>query len=211
MACEPSISWADGLAHVVDQRRAFRLRDVDTQFRRHQTGQMADLFRVLEHVLTVRSAVMQAAQQFHDFGVQAVHVDFEAGLFPVFANRFVDLFCDLLDDFFDPRGMNAPIRYEPVERLPRNFAANGIEPGQDDRLRRVVDDDVNAGRVFERADVPPFTADDTALHFVVGKCDHGNRRFGDVVGGTALDGLADNPAGLFLGILGEFVLKAFQA
>ena len=72
----------------------------------------------------------------------------------------------------------------------------GIEAGEDDRFRRVVDDEVDAGGQLQRADVASFAADDAALHVFAGEVDDGDRVLGDVVGGHALDGHAEDLAGL---------------
>lgn len=53
----------DGLADVVEQTRALGELHIRAQLRRHQTGQMADLDAVLEHVLAVARAIAHAAEQ----------------------------------------------------------------------------------------------------------------------------------------------------
>ena len=45
-------------------------------------------------------------------------------------------------------------------------------------MRRVVDDEVHAGEVLERPDVPALAADDPPLQVVRGKLDHGHGRLG---------------------------------
>ena len=49
---------------------------------------------------------------------------------------------------------------------PRDLAPHAVEARQDDRVRRVVDDEVDAGEVLQRADVAALAADDAALHVV---------------------------------------------
>ncbi len=70
------------------------------------------------------------------------------------------------------------------------LAANGLEAREDDALGRIVDDEVDAGELLERADVAALAADDAALQ-VVG-LGMWARRDGDsrrrLVGGAALDG-----------------------
>ena len=77
----------------------------------------------------------------------------------------------------------------------------GSKPRQHDRLRRVVDDQVDAGRLLEGADVAPLAADDPALHLVVRQVDDGDRVLGGVVGGDALDRGDDDVAGLLVGLV----------
>src|SRR5919198_5256659 len=80
------------------------------------------------------------------------------------ADLLVDLLLGALERLLDPGGMDPPILHELLEREPRRLAADGVEARQDDRLRRVVDDEVHAGRRLERADVPALASDDPALH-----------------------------------------------
>ena len=79
-----------------------------------------------------------------------------------------------------------------IERQLGDFAADVVEGRHDDHAGRVVDDHVDAGRLFEGADVAAFAADDAALHFVVGNIDGGDGGFGRVGGGVALHGHADD-------------------
>ena len=67
----------------------------------------------------------------------------------------------------------------------------GIESRQDDRARRVVDDEIDAGRLFERADVAPLASDDAPLQIVARQVDDRHRGFRGVLGRAALDGLGD--------------------
>ena len=57
---------------------------------------------------------------------------------------------------------------------------------------RVVDDELDAGRGLERADVAALAADDAALEVVARQIDHRHRRFDGVLGGAALDGVGDD-------------------
>ena len=62
----------DGLAEVVQQAGALRELDVDAELGGHDAGEVADLERVLEHVLAVARAELQAAERADELGVQAV-------------------------------------------------------------------------------------------------------------------------------------------
>ena len=73
-----------------------------------------------------------------------------------------------------------------LERHPGDLAADAVEAGEDDRVRRVVDDEVDAGEVLQRADVAALAADDAALHVVGRELDDRDGRLGGVAGGEAL-------------------------
>ena len=66
------------------------------------------------------------------------------------------------------------------------LAPVGIKARKDDGARRVVDDQVDAvGGELERADVPPFAADDASLQLLVPR-EVRDGRFDGVLGGRAL-------------------------
>ena len=87
----------------------------------------------------------------------------------------------------------------------RASSADAVEAGQDDRVGRVVDDEVDAGEVLERADVAPLAADDASLHVVGRQLHDRDRRLGGVAGGEALhdhgEDVAHAAVGIALGLL----------
>ena len=77
----------------------------------------------------------------------------------------------------------------------------GSKPESTTGLGRVVDDQVDAGRLLEGADVAPLAADDPALHLVVRQVHDGHRVLGGVVRGDPLHRGQDDVAGLLGGLL----------
>jgi hypothetical protein len=101
--------------------------------------------------------------------------------------------------------VDAPVLQELLERHAGDLAPHAVEAGEDDRVGRVVDDEVDAGEVLEGADVPALAADDAALHVVGGQLDDGDRRLRRVTRGHALhhdaQDVADPAVGVALGLL----------
>jgi hypothetical protein len=141
---------------------------------------------VAKDVLAVARAEMEAAEHVEDFGVHAVDADFLGGFLPFFLNVGFDFPRGVVEDFLDPRGVDAAVGDQLVQRLASDLAPHGIEAADDDDARRVVDDDINAGDLFERADVASFAANDPALHLVAGNIDGAGGAFGGMGGGVAL-------------------------
>ena len=82
----------------------------------------------------------------------------------------------------------------------------GSKPAEDDGLGRVVDDQVDAGRLLEGPDVAALAADDPALHLVVRQVDDRHRVLRGVVGGDALDRGDHDVAGLLVGLVAGLAL-----
>ena len=64
--------------------------------------------------------------------------------------------------------MDAAVLHQALEGDAGDLAADGIESREDDGLGGVVDDEVDAGRELEGADIAPFAADDAPLHVFTG-------------------------------------------
>ena len=99
-----------------------------------------------------------------------------------------------------------------LERHAGDLAPHAVEAREDHGVRGVVDDEVDAGEVLERADVAPLTADDAALHVVGGELDDRHGRLGRVAGGHALHDDGEDVAHAALGVaLGLLLDRAHAA
>ena len=195
----------DGLADVVQQRGAAGGLGRGAELVGHHRRQVGALDRVGEHVLAVAGAELQAAEEAHQLGVEAADVGVEAGLLARLDHVALELGLGLVVGLLDPRRVDAPVLQQLLERHAGDLAPHAVEAGQDHRVRRVVDDEVDAGEVLERADVAPLAADDAALHVVGGELDDRHGRLGGVAGGHPLhdDGedVAHAAVGVALGLL----------
>ena len=137
--------------------------------------------------------------------VERLHAGVEAGLLAALGDVRLELGLGLVVGLLDPRGMDAAVLEQLLQRHAGDLAADAVEAGEDHRVRRVVDDEVDAGQVLEGADVAALAPDDAALHVVGGELDDADGRLGGMAGGEPLhdDGedVADAPVGLPLGLL----------
>ena len=154
-----------------------------------------------QDVLAVGGAVLHPADQLDQLGVQAVHARLVGRLLARLDQLLVDLPAHLGHDLLDAARVDAAVGDQRLERAAGDLAAHRVEAGDDHRVGRVVDDDVHAGGGLEGADVPALAADDAALHFVAGQRHGRHGGLGGLVGGDALDGHGDDPAGLAVGAL----------
>src|SRR5262249_14888749 len=198
----------DRLADVVEQARALGDLGVGTELRGHVGREPGDLLGVLEHVLSVGRPVLQTPEQLDELGMEIRDRKLARGRFPFLADALPELRADLLDDLLDARRVDAAVDDELLESLARDLPAQRLEGADDDRLGRVVDDQVDARRRLERPDVATLAADDAALQGVGRKLHDRHRRLADRVGGQALDRHPDVIAGLLRGLLGRLLLDA---
>ena len=186
------------LADVVEQTGALGSLHVRAQLRRHHAGDMADLDGVLQHVLAVAGAVVQLAQQLLQLRVQSADTGLQHGALALGTDDAVHLPASLLHHLLDVGGVDAPVGDELFQSQTRYLAADRLEAGDGDRLRRVVDDEIRAGQRLQRADIASLAPDDTTLHLVVGQGHHADGDLRHVVGGAALDGGRHDLAGALI-------------
>jgi hypothetical protein len=114
--------------------------------------------------------------------------------------QLLDLGPAPLVGFFDALRVDAAVQHQPLEGQPRHLPPHRVEAGQQHRLGRVVDDQVDPGDRLERADVPPLAADDAALHLIARQVQHRHHRLAGLLGGDPLDGQGDDLAGPLLAL-----------
>ena len=60
------------------------------------------------------------------------------------------------------------VRLSPVFNAdPCDFSTNRVKAGEDDGLRRVIDDQINARQLFNRSNIATFATDDASFHLFV--------------------------------------------
>ena len=96
--------------------------------------------------------------------------------------------------------MDSAVSHELVESQPADLTTYRVESRDDDGLRRVVDNDLNAARSLERTDVSTLTTDDTTLHLIIINMEDTHRVFDGGLRSDTLNGLDDNLLCLHVGI-----------
>ena len=200
----------DALAEIMQQTCALGQGDVLAELACQKAGDVGDFHRVVQHVLTVGGAELLAAEELDQLRMHAGHAGLEAGALAFALDDLLDLAAGLFDHVLDAGRMNAAVGDQLLQSDAGDLAADRIEGGDRDGLGGVVDDQIDAGDGFEGADVAALAADDAALHLVVGQGDHGDRRFGGVVGGAALDRGGDDLARELVGVLAQLVFDLLE-
>ncbi len=142
--------------------------------------------------------------------VKVVQAEFERDRRAFLPRFLVGFVLDLLYDFFDSSRVDTAVGNQLLDCLLGDFAAVRIEPRKDDRARRVVDDQIDAGGQFECADIAPLASDDPSLEIVAWQVDHGHRGFDGVLGSAALDGFGDVLFGLVGRSLAGFRIEPLE-
>jgi hypothetical protein len=95
--------------------------------------------------------------------------------------------------------VDSAVNDEPLHGFAGDFAADGVEAGQNDGIGGIIDQDRDAGGSFEGADIASFSSDDAAFDVISLKDDCGGGIFEGVITGVALEGGAEDSACFGLG------------
>ena len=110
---------------------------------------LRDLYGVLVHVLPVTRPVFEPAEQLDKFGMDAEDADLEHRRFAVFLDLLIEFLSDLFHRFLDAGGMDAAVVDQLFKGEPGDFPADGVKTGENDDLRRIVDDGVRCPWRFQ--------------------------------------------------------------
>jgi hypothetical protein len=185
----------DGLADVVEQAGPQGDVRVEADLAGHHGREHGHLLGVLEDVLAVARPVLELAQELDELRVDVADLELQDGRFALLLDLLLELGLDRLDDVLDAGRVDAAVGDELLDGQPGELAADGVEARQDDRLGRVVDDDVDARGHLQGPDVAALAADDPALHVVRREIDDRDRGLDDVLGRRPLDGVGHDLAG----------------
>ena len=185
------------LSDIVEESDASCEFDIESEFGSHDAAEPSGFDGVPPDILAVACPVFEASDHHDDFRVDVLDAEFEEGLVASLADAFVNLLLDFRDGFFDASRMDASIGDEAFECLSSDFAADGIERGNDDSFGCIVDDEVNARCGFDASDIAAFTTDDASFDFVRRQADGAHATFDDIIAGKSLHGDAEYHLGAF--------------
>ncbi len=134
------------------------------------------------------SVLPERAERLDDLGMEVMNARIKRRLLAGFAHALLHEIGSLVIHLLDARGMNAAVGDEILERDARRLATNGIEAREHHRFRRIVDNEVHARHLLERADVAPLAADDAALQIIRRDMHRSNSDLGGMICRATLDG-----------------------
>ena len=135
---------AHGLADVVEERASLGDRRVHTQFRSDRGGELCGFDEVAQHVLPVRGSVPELSQEAHELRVEIGDADLERGVLARPTDLLLDVALRSLVDLLDAGRVDPAVGDESLQGHPSDLPTHGIEAGEDDGFRGVVDDEVHA-------------------------------------------------------------------
>ena len=159
----------NSLADIMQKTCPLRKLLIQAQLRRHDAGKRSDFHRMLKNILTIAVPVAQRTDKTRQLPVHPVDSQLEDRLIADLHNGLIQLLGYLIYYFFNAARLNTAILHQDFQRLPRNLTAYRVEARNGDRIRRIVNDQVNARRLLDRLDVAALTADDASLHIFIGK------------------------------------------
>ena len=124
--------------------------------------------------------------------MQAGYFDGKSSVFTQFEDFAVHVLLDLGHHFFNASRMNTAVFQQHHQRASRHFATEAAEATNGQHARLIIEQQINAGRLFEGFNITTFFTNDAAFHFLIGQFDFGRGGFGGVFCGVALNGAAND-------------------
>ena len=110
------------------------------------------------------------------------------GGFALLAHHAFNFLLRFFHHFLDSRRMDPSVNDQTFQSDPRNFSSHRVKAGQYNRLRGIVDDQLNSGHRLQGTNIPALSANDAALHLIAWELYYGNGRLRHMIGRTSLNG-----------------------
>src|SRR3569833_127387 len=128
-----------------------------------------------------------------------MYAQVDHGTFADLDDLFFYLFLGFGNHFFYTRRVDTAVGNQTVHGQAGYLAPNRVEAGKDDRFRCIVNNDLDTGGCFQRADVAAFATDDTSLDLIVLDIEDRYRVLNSALRSGTLDGLDNDLFGLLGG------------
>ena len=116
-----------------------------------------------------------------------MYTNLQCSSFSLFLHHHFYFFLRLLYHLFDSGRMNTSVHNQFFQRNSCNFTTNRVKTGQNNCLRRIIDNQVYTRHCFQCTDISSFPSDDSSFHFIVWKLYNGNSCFRNMVCCTSLN------------------------
>ena len=188
----------DGLTDIMQQTGSLRHTNVESELLGEESCDLCDLNGMTQCILTIGGTELHTAEELHQLRIQTVYTDLEDSGVTLLTDGFVDFLLCLLHDLFDSRRVDTSIDDQLLKGDSCDLTAHRIKSGKYNRLRRIIDDQLDAGQLLQCTDITSLTADDAALHIIIRKLHDGNGRLRHLIGCATLNRIHDIVAGTLL-------------
>ena len=107
--------------------------------------------------------------------MHAVNAQIKRGFFSFLFNDILQFLFSLFDNFLNAPGVDPPVGDQAFQGDLRGLPAIHVKARNGHRFGGVIDNDINARRGLQRADIAAFPSDDAAFHFIAGQRHDGDR------------------------------------
>ena len=140
---------------------------------------------MLQDILTIARPVFQPTKKLDQLDMHTVRCDIECCLLSGLPHGNIKLFLHLLNNLFNPGRMYSAVHDQSFQCQPGHFPPHRIKAGKNDRLRGVVNYDIDTGCRLNGTDVPAFPADNPALHLLIGQGHDRHCFFSNIITGIS--------------------------
>ena len=135
----------DRLSDVVQKSGSLCHPDVQSDLSCQKSGKLRHLDRMFQRVLTIACTEFHTSKQTNQLRMNSVYADFQCCRLSLFPNHGFYFFLCLFDHLFDSGRMNPSVHDQLFQCNSRNFTPDRIKSGEHNCLRRIINNQLNAG------------------------------------------------------------------
>jgi len=106
-----------------------------------------------------------------------------------FEHNFFNITLGFSNIFLDTRRLNPTVFNETFEGNASYFTPNSVVARETDYSGSFVHIDINPSHFFKGTDITAIFTNNSAFNFVIGNFDGGDRKLGDIFGGSVIHGV----------------------
>src|SRR5574344_682445 len=115
----------------MEQTGTLGLLGIKTEFGCHNSTKIGCFARMLEKVLSIRTAILHLTNDTNEFGMQTMDSKIDGCALTGLDNLVLKLFLHLLHHLFNSCRMDTAIGYKLMERKTANLTTDGVESAND--------------------------------------------------------------------------------
>src|SRR6185436_7950075 len=105
----------NGFPDVMQKRPPPRQLHVKAKLRSHDAANVRGLTRMIEIVLSITGSVLESTKHFDQLRMKIREPQLKDDFLGLIIHKLINVDFDFLNDFLDPRRMDAPVMHQPFE------------------------------------------------------------------------------------------------
>ena len=124
-----------------------------------------------------------------------MHIGFHCCSLTLLAHNSIHFLACFSNDILNSSRVDSPVQDQPGQCETCHLTTHRIKTRKDDCFWSIINDQVNSCGCLQRANIAPFTSNNTPFHFIIWQWHNGDNSLRNLVRGTALNSQSDDLSG----------------